>query len=186
MQLDGLEELTTLKKRDHRGPYTTERGVILKYTKVSGDTVRKAWSTIPVPKPPMVYITDRGREEPNPADPGYNSELAQYNSKITIVIRTIYLMRGVDVQLPLPQDIIAIESEEWHEGLEEYLDIPKGRLARKAAWLMDYILNDTERDEIIEDLMIFSGLTSEAQVEEAMSSFRSNGVSEADKQVPTN
>lgn len=182
-ELDKVEELTEVVERDHRGPYTTEKGVVLKYQKVSSDTVRKAWTAIPVPKPPMVYIEERGREEPNPADPGYKNEIDQYNGKVNTLIYTIYLMRGVDIHY-IPESVSKPDDTDWYEGLEEYLDIPTGRLARKAAWLMDYVLNDFERAEVVEDLAIFSGLVPEKKVEETLKSFRSDGVQQTDSAIP--
>lgn len=185
MDNDEIEKLTEEEstKRDHRGPYTTELGVVLKYKKVPSDAVRKVWTAIPVPKPPMVYIKDHGREEPNPADPGYTAEIAQYNNKVTLIIHTAYFMRGVEV-FSIPEGIPGPDSSDWYEGMEEYWDIPHGALARKATWLQLYVLNDREKDEILEDLMIFSGMIQEKDVEEAMSSFRSNGISGTNQQVP--
>lgn len=183
--LDQLENMTEKPRRDHRGPYMTERGVVLKYVKVSIDTVRKAWTAIPVPKPPMVYIEDRGRDEPNPADPGYQNELNQYTNKVNLIIHTLYFMRGVDV-FSKPEDLPGPESEEWYEGLEEYFEIPKGKLARKAVWLMDFILNDQEKDEILEDLLVFSGYVTEKVVDEAINSFRSDSIQETDTELSNN
>ena len=182
MHLDDIEKKTTTK-RDHRGPYTTEQGVMLKYKKVPTDAVRKAWTAIQVPKPPMVYIEDHGRDEPNPADPGYLNELSQYNNKVNLVIHTIYFMQGVEI-FSIPDNIPGPESKDWYEGMEEYWDIPQGKLALKAAWLMYYALNDTEKEEILGDLMVLTGLVPEEKVEEAVDSFRDSSVSETNHQVP--
>lgn len=180
ISLDGVATLVDEKKeRDHKGPYTTERGVVLKYDKVSSDAVRKAWTAIPVPKPPMIFIQDRGREEPHPHDPGYLNELNQYNAKINLVVRMIYFMRGLTV-IKIPEDMPGPESSDWYEGLEEFMDVPKSPMARKAAWLMDYVCNDHEADEITNDLMIYSGFVTEKDVDEAVKSFRNNGVPETD------
>lgn len=182
--LDRLEELVE-KKRNPAGPYTTERGIVLKYFKVSADLVRKAYSAIPVPTPPMVYIESRNRQEPNPHDPGYLHALNSYTNETQLAIHTIYLMRGVEIQT-LPDDIPGPDSDEWFEGIEDVIGgVPTGKIARKTAWLLYYALNDTEKDEVITDLMSFSGLITEEKVQEALDSFRGNGVAEADKQVPT-
>lgn len=182
--LDSIEKITEPKpKRDPRGPYKTGKGVVLKYNKISTDVVRRAWTAIPVPKPPEVWIEDHGRYEPNPADPGYNNELSVYSNKVSACIHQIIMMRAIDV-FSVPETIPTADSDEWFEGLEDYFEIPKGRLARKAMWLLDYILDDLERDEIIQDIMKLSGMVPEEKVEEAQESFRSDGVAEADQQVP--
>lgn len=182
--LDQIEKLTEEKPhRNPKDPYTTEMGVVLKLHKVSTDLVRRAWTAIPIPQPPMVFIEERGRSEPNPADPGYNNELSAYNGKVNAVIHMIYMMRGVDV-FSVPDDVVPIESDEWFEGLEAYLEIPKGRLARKAAWLLDYVLLDSESDEICQNIIRLSGGILETDVDEAAKSFRDNGISETTTELP--
>lgn len=182
--LDKLEALTSVK-RNSAGPYTTERGIVLKYYKVSADLVRKAYSAIPVPQPPMVYIESRNRQEPNPHDPGYLHSLNAYSNETQLAIHTIYLMRGVEIAT-LPPGVPGPDSSEWYEGIEDVIGgVPQGATARKTAWLLYYALNDTEKDEVLEDLMKFSGLITEEKVQEALDSFRSNGVEKTDSEVPT-
>lgn len=166
--------------------FETEKGIKLQLYKVSTDTVRKAWSMIPVPKPPMVYIEDRGREEPNPVDPGYKMELDQYNAKVNLLIYQIYLMRGVDIRF-IPEGFPGPDEPEiWNEGLEDYLPVPVGKYARKAAWLADFVLNDYEKGNLIEELVKFSGMVPETKVEEASRSFRSDGLPGTDQQISPN
>lgn len=182
--LDKLEALVE-EKRNPAGPYTTERGIVLKYYKVSADLVRKAHSAVQVPQPPMVFIESRGRQEPNPHDPGYLHALNSYTNDSQLAIHTIYLMRGVEIA-SLPDDVPGPDSNEWFEGIEDIIGgVPVGKIARKTAWLLYYALNDTEKDEIIEDLMKFSGLITEEKVQQAIDSFRSNGVEQTDQQVST-
>jgi hypothetical protein len=182
--LDEVEKISEPKpKRDSRGPYTTERGVILKYRKISTDVVRRAWTAIPIPKPPDVWIEDHGRYEPNPVDPGYNNEVSLYNNKVSECIQQIIMMRAVDV-FSIPDGVPGPESDEWFEGLEEYFSIPNGKLARKAMWLLDYILSDTEINEIVQDISKLSGMIAEDKVDEAANSFRGDGVQETDKVLP--
>src|SRR4051812_42687458 len=96
--LDDVENITEpVKKRDPKAPYITEKGVILKLQRISTDVVRRAWTAIPIPKPPEVWIEDHGRFEPNPADPGYNNELSLYNNRVSGCIQQIIMMRAVDV-----------------------------------------------------------------------------------------
>lgn len=182
--LDEVEKLTDeTKKRNPKDPYTTELGVVLKLRRISTDVIRRAWTAIPIPKPPDVWIEDHGRYEPNPVDPGYNNELNLYNNKVNSCIHQIVMMRAVDIVLPLPPEVPGPDSDEWTEGLDEFFDMPKGRLARKAMWLLDYILDDRERDEIIGNIMKISNMVPEDKVDEAMDSFRSDGIPEPDKEV---
>lgn len=184
--LDTLEHLTEPKveNNDPKAPYTTEKGVTLRLLKISTDVIRRAWTAIPIPQPPQVWIEDHGRYEPNPADPGYNSELSLYNNKVTGCIHQIIMMRAVEIIPPVPSEIPPPESDEWTEGLDDFFEMPKGRLARKAMWLLDYILDDTERDLVINRIMRTSGMVvQEAQVAEVTESFRSDGEPEADRQV---
>lgn len=183
--LDEVEKISAPKpKRDSRGPYTTEMGVVLKYRKISTDVVRRAWTAIPIPKMPEVWIEDHGRYEPNPVDPGYNNEVSLYNNKVSECIQQIIMMRAVEV-FSVPPGIPGPESDEWFEGLEEYFAIPKGKLARTAMWLLDYVLSDMEINEIVQDVSKNSGMIPEDKVDEAANSFRGDGEQEASKTVPT-
>lgn len=177
--LDKLADTTSEPERNHAGPYTTERGVVITYKKVPSETIRRAWDSMEVPKVPMVWIEDRGRLEPNPVDPGYNAEIEKYNAKRSMIVNTVYLMFGTEIDT-IPAGIPGPEEPSWHEGLELFIDIPTGKMALKTSWLLHYILADGERDEVVEDLMLFSGAVPEKRVKAAEDSFRNNGKSEAD------
>lgn len=179
ISLDQIEEITNAKpiiKRQHKDHYTTSRGIDIKYNAVNMEMIRTAWTSIPVPKVPMVFIQERGREEPHPHDPGYQAEISQYNNKVQSCIHKMYIMRGCEVS-NIPSSIPKPESDDWFEGMEEFMVIPKGKLARQTLWLFNFI-SDAELNEIVEDLMILSGLITEEVVDEAVKSFRDNGVQE--------
>lgn len=187
ISLDQIEEITNKQpviKRVHKTTYKTERGIEIKYHAVNMEMIRTAWTSIPVPKVPMVFIPDRGREEPHPHDPGYQAEISQYNNKVQSCIHKMYLMRGCEIK-EIPDSIPQPESDDWFEGMEEFMEIPKGKLARQTLWLFNFI-SDKELNEIVEDLMIMSGLITEEVVEEAVKSFRDNSVQETSDGLSSN
>jgi hypothetical protein len=161
------------KKRDFRGPYTSSRGVVLKYHKVPSQNLYKAWSKLEAPKVPEVWIEEHGRFEPNPGSPSYIESLGIYRHMRNNLTSYIYFMRGLEV-FEIPPNMIPPESEDWYEGLEDVLEIAtlKGKLARQTAWLMYYALDDEEQAEVLLDLMKLSGMIPEADVEDALDSFR--------------
>lgn len=180
--LDKLEELTVAKKRRHDKEFTTEKGVVIRYNKVSSDAVRKAYTAVPIPKPPEVWIKDRGRYEPNPADPGYIAEMAAYSHKTQLIASTIYLMHGTDI-VAVPEGVPNFDSDEWFEGFEQYWDIPKGALARKTQWLQMFILDDDEKNRVVTDIMVMSGFLIEEDVTAVINSFRPPSVQETNNEV---
>lgn len=171
------------KKRNRKGPYTTENGIVLKYRKVSSQLIYSAWANLPIPQVPMVWIEERGRDEPNPGDPTYNEELGKYMHDRTRVSTTIFFMHGLDV-FSIPEDMISIESDDWFIDIEEWIKVPQSKLGRKAAWLMFYAIpDDNEQGEIIADLMILNGMILEKTVDQALSSFRGDQGSEVDPET---
>lgn len=173
-----IDDVDIKPKRDHRGPYTTKDGLVLKYRKVSSQILFKAWSNIKYPEIPQVWIEERERYEPNPVDPMYLDARNRYINEKTHLTILIFFMRGIDV-FSVPDSLIPIESDEWYKDLEEWLDIPTSKDGRKAAWLMYYAVpDDDEQNDILQDLMILSGMVMERDIQDALNNFRGDEGSE--------
>lgn len=153
--------------------YTTENGIKLKLKKISRLLVVDAAKKVMLPKPPTVFIEDKGRMEENPSDPTYIEELQAAEYQRGMVTIAAYLVLGTSV-LEVPAGIDRPEDTEWSDVLNDIqFEVPTKGRARYLAWLKYYALNDTELNALIEAITRLSGLTPEKDVVEVKDSFRS-------------
>jgi len=124
------------------------------------------------PDPPVVFIEDKGREEPNPADPQYIRAMDQFERDRGIAVMDAMVMFGLELLDGIPPD------EEW---------LPKLKFMAKRGTLNldDYDLNDEVEREfaykrlivtppwLIEKISNASGMTQE-EVDRAEDSFPGN------------
>jgi len=165
--------------------FTTKRGIVFKLEQVSRYLVMDISESIPLPKPPMVMIEDKGREEENPNDPDYIDELRRANLKKGTAITNAYLALGTKVQ-SLPPGIEPVESTDWSEVLEEIgIKVPiKGR-ARYVAWMRYYAVPGDDFEQLIGSTMKVGAITTEEDASKAEKSFRSDAEGDTTTGVPT-
>jgi hypothetical protein len=153
--------------------YITENGIKLKLKKISRLLVVDAAKKVKLPKPPTVFIEDKGRTEENPSDPTYIEELQAAEYQRGMVTIAAYLVLGTSV-LEVPEGVDSPEDTEWSDTLADIeFEVPAKGRARYLAWLKYYALNDTELNSLIEAITRLSGLTPEKDVSEIKDSFRS-------------
>lgn len=160
-------------------------GVVLKLKPVSGLLIRRAASQIAAPKPPMWHNADRDRDEPNPNDPDYLNALAQHEEAVGMAAMNVMFIVGTKPQMPLPDGITAIDSDDWIEELA-FLDIvvQKEGPGRYLDWLKYVVLGDM-RDLVKTAVAVgrMSGLQ-ENDVLAALDSFRGGEERRADSNAP--
>jgi hypothetical protein len=64
---------------------------------VSAPLIDEAAAQIPEPKPPVVFIEEKGREEPNPSDPDYLYAISRLEMERSLASVDVVIMLGVDL-----------------------------------------------------------------------------------------
>lgn len=64
---------------------------------VSAPLIDEAAARVPTPKPPMVFVDDKGREEENPLDPDYMRELERLDVERSMASIDVIIMMGVEL-----------------------------------------------------------------------------------------
>jgi hypothetical protein len=155
------------------GTWKSENGVVLKLKKVSRFVIVDMGRKIPVPKIPVVYIEDKGRNEENPNDPDYIEALNEANYKRAMATVTASLTLGTEI-VSLPEGMPGPDDDEWFSVLEALdIDVPKdNKRLRYSAWLKYIALDDNSFNDLIQLVFKFSGLTTEQEVAAAQNGFR--------------
>ncbi len=151
-------------------------GITFKLKKVSRILLVDATRKIKTPKPPIVMISDKGREEENPTDPDYQAALADSNYLRAMTVINIYVTLGTK-PVKLPEGLEPPESNSWIEELVELdagFENPKSERSRYLQWIKYVALDDTQINELVTAVMRFSGVTLETDVQKAQESFRNN------------
>lgn len=129
------------------------------------------------PQPPVLHNPDKGRDEPNEADPAYLAALEAH------AIRTAERLYDVAIALAMrvvsrPEDVPAPESEAWRESLA-WLGIPLSDGAdprrRFAEWIK-YVAAPDEREWTVLMMPLLNAVgTLEEDVAAATAAFRRDG-----------
>lgn len=69
------------------------------------------------PKVPVLYNEDKGRSEPNDADPDYQAALSEHQTRIMERQYAVIVATGTAVE-SIPEGFPAVDSEEWVEMLD--------------------------------------------------------------------
>jgi len=162
---------------------TLASGIRLRIKRVPATLLMQVVSRFPRPEPPKVENKDKGVVEPNEADPNYRLELTRWESEIGQASIDAILTVGCDV-IHVPEGLYGPDSEEWAEIQETLqLDVPKGPIARKMAWLRLYALADSgDYEKVLNATTTLMGV-SESEVAAAALSFRRGAVRPADRDV---
>lgn len=161
--------------------FVTSNGVVLELRGVPSLVTVAVLKSHPKPRVPIVLNDDKGgREEENPNDPNYIAALERYQEEQVDLTSNVYLANGVKIK-SVPNDYLPIESDEWTEPLRfSGIDIPSDDVGRRVAYLKYYLLQDDDCGKVITAVAIAGGIVTEAQVDEAAETFRS------DTEVSTN
>ena len=154
--------------------YVAENGSKFKLQRVSNIIISDAAKKLKAPRPPEVYIEEKGRSEENPSDPDYLEEVSNYDYDRAMLALNVYLSLGTKV-LELGPGVESVDSTDWSDTLGEIgLTIPATGRGRYVAWIKYIALGDDEKQEIMQRIMSLSGATLQAEVREAEASFPSD------------
>lgn len=159
-------------------------GIVLRLKAVPPFLVRNAVTRLEKPKIPILENPEKGRSEPNPADPAYLDALDEYEAQTIEVGINVLLIAGTEV-LEVPTEGFSPDDAGWRE-LAEYFDIaldvenPKTNYLN---YLKCYALASAEDlRRVLQPLMALAGLTEE-EVTKAVEGFRNREARRADNGV---
>lgn len=138
-----------------------------------------------IPKPPVVYIEDKEREEENPNDPDYLEAVQEFNMERGMLSLAVYVSMGTEVQT-LPAGMESAESDDWANELRRFgLDIADKGRERYFQWVKYYAVSDAdELNNLLITVMGVTGEVFEEAVKEAEESFRRQPEGDTAERVP--
>ncbi len=151
-------------------------GVRVRIVPVSATLVDECMHRIPLPQVPMWHNPESEREEPNPNDPAYVFALQQAERDRGVASLDAVLMFGVELVDPLPEGV-------WLKKLQMLgvLGADADELEREFAY-KKFVACTTQSDILL--IMTATGV-SEAQIQDAESSFQRAAAGRADKSSKT-
>ncbi len=160
------------------GIFTFANGVKVKLKKPSAVAAEGIQSRLlvedPEPKPPVVWIEDKQRDEPNPQDPLYKAAFLAWTQRTGMRVTETLLLTGTSLEGDLPDGILGPDSDDFADWVEA-LGVPLPRLVSKyqryLMWLKYYVATDDEFQEVSTELVKLAGV-SEEHIREAEETFR--------------
>lgn len=147
-------------------PYNQVRltnGILLEISAVSPETINaivERYARIE-PKPPMVFLKTKGRQEPNPNDPKFvnaHNTWAMSQARALSLVVYVFAMNIVDLAgNPGPDDEGVLNKLRLSNTLDS--DTPEGRLV---AWMRNFALskvNEVQQNEMVEILTVAGRVT---------------------------
>jgi hypothetical protein len=134
-----------------------------------------------MPKPPIIHIEEKDRDEENPNDPEYKAALQQWVDDWGRTAENASLILGVIIE-STPEGFSRPEDAEWADELSETfgIEIPAQKQLRYAAWLKLWACR-TEDDSLMlaKATRQIAGVPEE-EVDKAADSFRGGEEQPAD------
>lgn len=159
-------------ERANNTEVTLSNGIILSINPVPPLMIRHAGAHLPKPKPPIVHIESKGREEENPSDPYFLEQLQDWKNMVNETAVNVLIGVGTSV-VSVPSGMYLPEDEGWAEMAEAVGIVvnTKNAPARYLSWLRFYALADTKDVELAMGRVAMVAGVNEKDVAEAMSSF---------------
>lgn len=170
--------------------YTAINGTLIRLRRVSSMIIMDAQQNFTLPKPPKIFMEEKGREVENPNDPNYIDALHRAEKELNDLAINVQIILGTKVE-KLADGLYDEKSDEWVDELKAVvpqLEIPTEGKKRYLAWMKYHVLSDGDLLALAQALSRYNGRTLEKDVLEAQDNFRdkktrnsSNGVSATDQ-----
>ena len=148
-------------------------GVVLRAKKIPIILIQRIQSRMVPPSPPVVFLKEKERNEPNPQDPDFKRRLAQWEMDRGLAILNIFAGYGTEL-VSTPSSFPGVMDEGWVEDFKDIYEdeIPEKFTARRyLAWLTCLAITDKDDlDKISDAVSAKIGVSASAVVEE-MNSF---------------
>ena len=150
---------------------TLSTGVVLRCKAVSRSLFADLLARHPLPKPPVIYLPDKGREEDNPDHPDYIEKVKQHNIEIAKSLSDAMVLLGTEV-IDIPKGLPKQDDRDWLEEMRVLgFDLRPGP-ERYLAWVkFKAVANEGDFNAIGKAVGRQTGVTEE-DVESAAQTFR--------------
>lgn len=160
--------------------FTLTNGIVLNLKPVPPLLIQAVSQEFKTPDPPVMFIEEKGRDEPNPNDPKYKKELDDIAEAQNLATNSLVLAIGTSVK-SVPNGYYMPEEDDWIANIEFASKISGKELKinreddiqRYLCWLRYYAL------ESIGDMVLVQSLPGqltgirEGEVDEVLDSFLS-------------
>lgn len=164
----------------NRSELTLSNGIVLEFRSVSPiltGAVRGELE-LKLPKPPVVWLEEKGRSEENPNDPDYLASLERQQHLNDIAMSDVITYAGVDIK-HVPEGIYSPDDDRWlsdpriimarRAGLE-FDDTDS--IKRKVVWMRLYAIEDYVDARLWDEVQTELIGIREEEVQEALVGFR--------------
>lgn len=175
-------ENTVVDESDGEGHIHLSTGVVLGVQPFPKLFIKKLYDRYEKQKPkvPIVMNDQKGREEPNPADPDYLEALEQHDLGLLFAVNDLAIMKGT-FPIHIPDTVTPIEDDSWVEEQAYFgIDVPNNKSLRYLSWVT-FVAAPTDEDhlKLSRALSKLMGITEEAVAAE-MNSFPGSEEPETD------
>ena len=173
--VDAVEAGEATEQKSENGRFVVElsTGVKLKIRPVPRHFMYEVTRRFIRPKPPIIFIEDKGREEENPGDPEYAEALERFLSDIANAATDVALLRGTEIE-HIPDGIPKPDSKVFREEMELFgMPMLDSSRARYLYWIKSIAAPTSEDiNDLLGELGRLTGVA-ESDVEDAVNRFRS-------------
>ena len=156
------------------GTIELSTGVVLRSKPVSRNIFADILSEHVAPRVPTSYNQDKGREEENPNDPDYLTELQRYNTQLARSMSDALIVLGTEFESK-PDELPSFDDETWLEEVD-LLRVYKTRTrrGRYLAWVKTVAIATDEDFAAITNSVKRSMGVPEEDVSQQAKRFRAN------------
>lgn len=160
--------------------FTLTNGIVLNLKPVPPLLIQAVSQEFVTPDPPVVYIEEKGRNEPNPNDPEYQRQLEKLSEDQNMATNNLVLAIGTSVK-SVPEGYYLPEQDEWIANIEfasrisgKELKIDReDNIQRYLCWLRFYALESLGDMVLVQSLPGQLAGIREGEVDEVLESFLS-------------
>jgi len=180
--IDVVDDVLKIVRRGRFAEITLKNGIVLGLKPLPPLLTQAIGARFQTPKPPKMWIEEKGREEENPNDPEYLRELQRIEDEQDLAVNDLVMGAGTHV-ISVPEGYFMPEEKGWEEpvlfacelsGVELHID-DSSPTKRYLCWLRFYALETAADVALVSSLPLQLGGIREGEVDAAMESF--HGVS---------
>lgn len=158
--------------------FTLTNGIVLNLKPVPPLLIQAVSKEFKTPEPPIVYIEEKGRDEPNPNDPGYRRELEQLAEDQNTATNNLVLAVGTSVK-SVPEGYFRPEEDGWIASIE-FASKVSGKeikinrddeIERYLCWVRFYAIESLGDMVLAQSLPGYLSGIREGEVDEVLESF---------------
>lgn len=182
-EIDTIEAVSRavdrIERRGKTANFTLVNGIVLKLKPVAPYLLVAVEREFPDPEPPVTWIDEKERNEPNPNHPDHVKALEQNTWKKDLALNNLVLGVGTEF-VSAPRGYYGPEEDEWLKVLEVAASITEKPLlfkkddptARYIAWLRFYALQSQVDITVVTTLTYQLTGIAEGEVDEILEAFQ--------------